>query len=104
MRDIGVVKDDEAWPFTDSPETGVFVARALWAGNEPLLGVRHHDDGDWTFWGSTEPTDENALALLVLVHLEHVVDRFPEVLELAELPLDRSAVRTSATHPFVQSE
>jgi hypothetical protein len=96
--------DDRVWVMDDRPDTGVFVTKPLWENREPLLGIRHHDDGDWTFWGLTEPSDENADEILVLVHLEHVVDRFPDVQEIARLPRDRSAVRLSPAHPFVESE
>lgn len=92
------------WAMADPPETGVFVTRPLWERHEPLLGVRHHDDGDWTFWGSTEPTDENAQHLLMLVHLGHVVERFPEIERLADLPRDRSAIRSSPSDRFEEGE
>jgi hypothetical protein len=91
-----------SWPMHDPPDAGVFVTRFLWGEREPLLGVRHHDDGDWTLWGCTEPSDENADDILILVHLQHVLERFPEVGELAELSRGRAAVRSSPEAPFVE--
>jgi hypothetical protein len=41
---------------------------------------------DWIFWGVTEPTDDHAEEVLVLVHLAHVLERFPPVAPLAHLP------------------
>lgn len=87
----------------DPPDVGVFVARGLLDGTEPLLGVRHHDDGDWVFWGRTEPTNENAVDVLVLVHFAHVVQRFPGVSQLARLPRDRAATRSSPAAPFLET-
>ena len=49
----------ESWPFDGPPDRGVFVSRPLWDGAEPLLFVRHHEDGDWTFLGSTDVDDGN---------------------------------------------
>lgn len=92
------------WVMPDPPETGVFVTRPLWDDHEPLLGLRHHDDGDWSFWGLTEPTDDNAGDLLMLVHLRHVVERFPEVQQFAGLPRDRSAFRASPGEEFLEGE
>jgi hypothetical protein len=80
------------WTFPDSPELGVFVTRQLWDGREPLVTVHHADDGDWVFSGWTEAgTVEDDDLLLVCFH--HVVDRFPEVAELASLDRDRHADR-----------
>ncbi len=76
----------------------------LWSGQEPLLVVRHHDDGDWTFSGATEAADDNADEILLYVHLGHVVERFPAVESLAALPRDRSATRTSEYEAFVEAE
>lgn len=92
------------WPMLDPPNTGVFVARALLNGTEPLLGARHDEDGDWLFWGREEPTEDNAEDLLVLVHLAHLVDRFPEVAALAGLPRHRAAIRSSAEEAFTETD
>jgi hypothetical protein len=75
---------DVPFPFSDSPELGVFVARMVFEGAESLQGVVHDDDGDWTFEGS-EPTGEDAEPW-ILVHLVHVVDLIPSVRAVADLP------------------
>jgi hypothetical protein len=50
------------------------------------------------------PTGDNAEDLLMLVQLWHVVDRYPEVENVAGLPIDRRAIRQSPADPFVETE
>ncbi|MCW2573598.1 MAG: hypothetical protein JWO88_3656 [Frankiales bacterium] len=98
----------DVWPLSDPPETGVFVTRLLWNGDEPLLGVRRHDDGDLSFFGATQADiedDDAVVDSMILVHLHHVVERFPEVINvLDELPVDRCAYRDSPDAPFEERD
>src|SRR5207244_464608 len=73
------------WPFRDHPELGVFVTRSVLSGAERPLIVNHDDEGDWIFAGTVEADDVPDSDLL-LVHLHHVVDQYPECLALADLP------------------
>ncbi|HEV8574994.1 MAG TPA: hypothetical protein VGR43_09835 [Dehalococcoidia bacterium] len=67
---------------------GVYSTRRLMEQDYPLLLVTHDADGDWQFLCGT--TNDS-----VLVCLEDVVERFPEVAALADLPLGWRAWRSS---------
>jgi hypothetical protein len=80
---------DGDWPFEEPPNLGVFSNRQLLREGYPLRLVMHDADGDWQFLCGTtsDPSDG------MLVCLDHVVARFPEVQELADLPPGWRALR-----------
>jgi hypothetical protein len=93
---------DELDPFrtsahADNPERLVFSSKQVVSRELPLLLVTHEEDGDWQFLNGTETDD---FANGAVLHIEHVVDEFPEVLELADLPAGWIAWRTEAHAPW----
>jgi len=79
---------DASWRFADSPDLGVIVTRAVYTGETLLTCVSHDPDGDWQFLDDGEDNDPpREVSDAIGVHLSHVVERFPEVEELFDLPM-----------------
>jgi hypothetical protein len=94
-----------AWRFSDPPETGVFTTRQVFIDGELLALVSHDLDGDWQFLHdeeSEEEGEERDADDLMLVHFQHIVDRFPEVEQLADLPMGWIASREVAEQPWLR--
>jgi hypothetical protein len=85
-----------SFPFAESPDVGVWTTRAIADGAQPILLVSHHADGDWQFLpGSILDMQDG-----VVLHLHHIVDRYPEIHELADLPRGWAAERDSVGDPW----
>ena len=65
--------------------------------------MAHDSDGDWQFldddYDDDQPGSEDDIAL---VHLAHIVERFPEVVLLADLPVGWTAQRDTADEPWTR--
>src|SRR5436309_1772290 len=96
----------DAWPFRDSPETGVYTTRQVFEEGAPLGVVSHDADGDWQFLHFEEEDDDGSdlrdVNDLLLVHFHHVVDHLPEVQQFADLPLGWIATRERPEDPWVR--
>lgn len=79
-------KADEA-----NPGGLVFSTNQIMSDELPLLLVTHDEDGDWQFVHGSETDD---LANAALMHVEHVLERYPEIAELADLPPGWIATRS----------
>jgi len=79
-----------AQPFGVPSATGVFTTKRIAEGSAPILGVVHDLDGDWQFLDGGAVTRDTA----VLIHLAHVVEWDPAVLEVAGLPVGWQAWRS----------
>ena len=93
------------WTFPDPPDTGVFTTRQVFVDGELLCLVSHDPDGDWQFLHDGDADDESELRDeddLLFVHLQEIVDRFPEVKQLADLPAGWFASRETADAPWVR--
>jgi hypothetical protein len=94
-----------AWKFSDSPDTGVYTTRQVFVEGELLSLVSHDLDGDWQFLHDEEAEEEGEVRDtddLMIVHFQHVVDRFPEVEQLVDLPIGWIASRENAEKPWVR--
>jgi hypothetical protein len=81
------------WLWPDPPDRRVFLTKRTTAHGAAIVYVVHEPDGDWQFLdGGNVGKDEIAIA-----HLGDVASRFPELNELAELPLGWQAWRKSPT-------
>ena len=92
------------WKFPDPPDTGVFTTRQVFDDGALLSLVSHDPDGDWQFLHDEEG-DESELrdeADLLFVHLRNIVDRFPEVKQLADLPAGWIASRDTRDGAWVR--
>jgi hypothetical protein len=94
-----------AWRFADPPATGVFSTRQVFVEGAFLALVSHDGDGDWQFLhDGDEEGDEDLRSEddLLLVRLQEVVDRFPEVVVLSDLPRGWYAWRDGPEVPWTR--
>ncbi len=77
-----------SWPFPDPPETVALTTRGVAFEGAPVMVVVHDDEGEWQFLdGDPDLTD------VAFVHLGHVVEHHPEVVAVADLPVEWEARR-----------
>lgn len=85
------------WKFDQAPDVACITCRAVIDG-KPILVVTHYeDDHSWSFMDGS-PT--NTAAALV-VAMSEVVERHPELQDLAFLPPGWSAMRVSTNGPWI---
>jgi hypothetical protein len=77
----------------------VFSTRPVREKGYPILLVTHDDNGDWQFLCDTTTDVKDGLVL----HLAHIVDAYPDVHELADLPRGWIAERESEGRPWRRS-
>ena len=84
------------WKFDQAPNVACIACRSVFEGH-PLLVVTHYeDDHSWAFMDG-EPF-EGATALVVA--MSEVVDRHPDLDEIAGLPPGWSATRAAVGQPW----
>lgn len=77
------------WPFAEPQDTEALTTKRIAFKNDPVLTVSHDPDGTWQFLdGQSHDVDD-----LILLHLRHVMDKYPEIGELADLPVGMEARR-----------
>jgi hypothetical protein len=66
--------------------------------------VSHDLDGDWQFLHDEDGDDSELRDEedLMLVHFQLIVDRFPEVEQLADLPIGWMASRETGKEPWLR--
>lgn len=86
------------WPFPDPPEFNVFSTRQVMEREQPILLVAHDEaDGAWQFIGGPWQGED-----LIVICLEHAVERDPTVRELANLPRGWAAKRGGEGLPWTR--
>ena len=70
---------------------GVFSIKEIIFNKTPVLHVTHDIDGDWQFLGSEDATETE----VAFVHVAHLVEVDPTLLEVRDLPLGWHAWRES---------
>lgn len=77
--------------------TGVaFLPRTIYERELPVLLVTHDHDGSWQFLDGGAFVVEGAVA----VHLSHVMERWPELAALLDLPMGWAAERSGPDSPW----
>lgn len=83
------------WPFIEPKDRASFSCKRLLRGEGSLCRVTHdYPDGDWQVLDDCDHTQSQ---LASLVGLGELVDKFPELLQLADLPLGWGAERDAET-------
>jgi hypothetical protein len=82
--------------FKENLNTVVFTSKYVIYENSPIVYVSHHADGIWEFWGN-EKIDESEI---VVVSLSQLIGIEPAILDIADLPIEFSAVRESKDKPW----
>jgi hypothetical protein len=88
------------WVFDQAPNVACIADRSVMSGNPVLVVVHYDDDHSWAFLGG-DPFD--AAAALV-VAMSEVVERHPELVEIADLPAGYSASRSAVGEPWKTQE
>jgi hypothetical protein len=87
------------WPFADDPGRMSVTTVRIVAGG-PILGVLHHEDGDWEFVDDGPFREEDAAA----VHLKHLLEWDDSMRECADLPRGWGAWRNDPAEPWGRYE
>ena len=77
-----------------------FTTRGIWDRGEAVLMVCHETDGSWQFLPGAEVSVDDAIA----IHVAHVLERHPDLTELADLPPGWTAERGAVTVPWHRYE
>lgn len=94
------------WRFIESGETGVYTTRQVLDEGALLAIVAHDLDGDWQFLHDEDDDEQGDLRDeddLLFVPLQEIVDRFPEVSEVADLLPGWFAHRLALAGPWVRA-
>lgn len=91
-------KGNDISPFSDAPNTAVFICSHILDGREKILFVSHDaDDGAWQFLCGKEHDESDAR----IVSLKYVLDLDPTIVKLKDLPLGYCAERKSKNDRWV---
>ena len=91
-------KGNDIFPFSDAPNTAVFICSHILDGREKILFVSHDaDDGAWQFLCGKEHDESDAR----IVSLKYVLDLDPTIVNLKDLPLGHCAERESKNDKWV---
>ncbi|MDR6513703.1 hypothetical protein [Chryseobacterium camelliae] len=84
--------------FTEDLNTAVFTTKYILEKVSPILYVFHYeDDGAWQFSGEEENIDDKDYKV---ISLEEIIDIDNSILEVADLPLQHMAYRSSINEPW----
>ena len=94
----GSNKSNDIFPFSDAPDTAVFICSHILDSGEDILFVSHDaDDGAWQFLCDKEHNESDAR----IVSLKYVLDLDPTISNLNDLPLGYCAERKSKNDKWV---
>jgi hypothetical protein len=84
------------WIFDQAPNVACIADRSVMSGRPVLVVAHYEDDHSWAFLdgGPFDPADA------LVVAMSEVVERHPELVEIAELPAGWSASRSAVGQPW----
>ncbi len=86
------------WKFDQAPNVACITCRSVIAGHPVLVATHYEDDHSWAFMDG-EPTDA---ATALVVAMSEVIDRHPDIDEIATLLPGRSATRLAPGEPWAR--
>ena len=87
---------ESEWPFECPINTCAITTKFVYNKSQSIIQVTHYKDGEWQFMcNSTDDPDDG-----MVVCMGCFFQRFPEIAELANLPLGYDAFREDATQPW----
>jgi hypothetical protein len=88
------------WLFDQAPNVACIAHRSVMIGKPVLVVTHYEDDHSWAFLdgGQFDPADA------MVVAMSEVVDRHPDLVEIANLPPGWSASRASVSQPWETQE
>jgi hypothetical protein len=88
------------WNFDQAPNVACMTCRSVIAGHPVLIATHYEDDHPWGFMDGT-PTD---MAAALVVAMSEVIDRHPDLDEIASLPPGWSATRAAVGEPWLKQQ
>jgi hypothetical protein len=88
------------WNFDQAPNVACMTCRSVIAGHPVLIATHYEDDHSWGFMDGT-PTD---MAAALVVAMSEVIDRHPDLDEIASLPPGWSATRAAVGEPWLKQQ
>ena len=82
------------------PTETAITTRSIWEGDAPILLISHDHDGTWQFLPGTAV----AISEGMVVHLAHITEREPRLIDLADLPPGWGAERSGPDAPWERFE
>ncbi len=89
----------DEWSFKEPKNTIVFTTKRVIYRRFPVLQVVHDEDGTWRFLDGAPVDREDA----ALVSLEYLVNREPDLRDVADLPTGWRATRAAIGQPWERS-
>ena len=86
-----------SWKFDQAPNVACITCGSVIAGHPVLVATHYESDHSWAFMDG-EPVD---MASALVVAMSEVVNRHPDVEEIAGLEPGWSATRTSVSEPWI---
>lgn len=87
---------DEDWPFDCDINTCAVTTKFVYERSKPIVQVLHYDDGEWQFMCNTTNDPDDGMVIC----MGCFVQKFPEIAELATLPLGFDAYREDVNQPW----
>ncbi|MEP7706798.1 hypothetical protein [Paraglaciecola sp. 25GB23A] len=84
------------WPFDCAINTCVVTTKFVYDRSEPIVQVTHYEDDEWQFMCNTTDDPDDG----IVVCMGCFFQKFPEIAELASLPLGWDAYREDVTQPW----
>jgi len=84
------------WKFDQAPNVACITCRSVIGGHPVLVVTHYEDDNSWAF-GDGRPFDD---ATAMITAMSEVVERHPELENIADLPLGWSAARAGIGKPW----
>ncbi|QNQ11030.1 hypothetical protein [Sphingomonas alpina] len=85
-----------SWKFDQAPNVACITCRSVMEGQTVLVATHYEDDHSWAFMDGA-PTN---MATALVVAMSEVLDRHPDLGEIASLPPGWSATRVAAGKPW----
>jgi len=88
------------WLFDQAPNVACIADRSVMSGKPVLVVAHYEDDHSWAFLDGGPLDPANAL----VVAMSEIVERHPDLAEIADLPTGWSASRSTVGQPWIRLE
>lgn len=89
-----------SWKFDQAPNVACITCRSVIDGHPVLIATHYEDDDSWAFTDGT-PTN---MATTLVVAMSEVIERHPDLDEIASLPSGWSATRAAVGQPWMKQQ
>jgi len=88
--------DEKDWPFDCAINTCAVTTKFVYDKSKPIVQVTHYEDDEWQFMCNTTDNPDDGM----VVCMGCIFQKFPEIAELAKLPLGFDAYREDVSQPW----